>query len=401
MKLSTAHTRDFLTSWAQQAGFLCDGLDSILNNLAEKAISLSAPLTLEACLALTDEELQEYYAEYGLAKFYPELSHETKALFLWKMAMDWRFLGTPKAVEDLCQYIFDGTPVELHIDDQLAWDSTGALINPALLHVFDAELSVLASDLPPEVLERIYANIIRFKNDRTSLRGFSFLFDMDFETTTCVRDGGQYERFYDMVGFTKQSEPTLTMKRGYFNYGRSAISIPNSTNMNLYDTYYDGTTHNANYDNTKTYTICRYYTSAGDSIGYAPYNLEPLNANGTIALRNSRESYITVQRIDFVDDVPARALKKAYFNADKSVFTKEPSTSVVDKELYDENGNVIVGQAGKKYYPRMIMTQGIQVVEKPVWNYIQNFYIDSNSGNLHMDFQDGSGSYLYITYFII
>lgn len=204
MRLNDAHTRQFLLSWAHDAGFLCDGLDNILAELNGRAISLSAPLTYEACLNLTDEELQRYYEEFGLVNYYPDLSHERRAWLLWKQAMEWRWLGTPQTIADLCQYLMDQTEVELHINDSLAFDSNGVLVNPDLLNVFDAELSVSAADLPENILFRIYANIVRFKNDRTQLRGFAFLFDLeggDLDSTIAYTDGGNYEVFYELDGW--------------------------------------------------------------------------------------------------------------------------------------------------------------------------------------------------------
>lgn len=300
MRLNDAHTRQFLLSWAHDAGFLCDGLDNILAELNGRAISLSAPLTYEACLNLTDEELQRYYEEFGLVNYYPDLSHERRAWLLWKQAMEWRWLGTPQTIEDLCQYLMDQTEVELHITDSLAFDVNGNLVHPELLNVFDAELSVLAADLPENTLRRVSANIVRFKNDRTQLRGFSFLFDMTgggFDSEIAYTDGGNYEVFFEMGDFTDDIRQQAFPES---NTSSSATLAGKSRDTTLYNQsgflYLEG--------GDARYEVARVYANSSDIIGTRPNGLYigRTTTQGTVlraVLTNLSENSVTFQRIDY------------------------------------------------------------------------------------------------------
>lgn len=292
MRLGDSHLRKFLPAWAADVGFLCDGMDGLLGAFNERAISLSAPLTLEACQALTDEEIQKYYEEFGLAKYYPDISHERRAWLLWQQTKLWRWLGTPRAVEILCEYIMDLTPVTLKITDDLAFGPNGELRNPELLHVFDAELSVEAADLPEYALSRVYANIVRFKNDRTVLRGFSFIFEMSGKglyAEACVNDGGEYERFYDITTF--DDTPKLYKKTVYFHWQQSQVQINAGATMSVSPLM----AYNALFE----YTPTRYYSGWADIRGAAPTGLSLVNNNGALALYNGSGSAIRIQRLDF------------------------------------------------------------------------------------------------------
>ena len=56
MKLNDAKTSEFLTQWAESGKYLEDGLDDILHYANGRIDSLPAPVTLESCIALTDDE---------------------------------------------------------------------------------------------------------------------------------------------------------------------------------------------------------------------------------------------------------------------------------------------------------------------------------------------------------
>lgn len=290
MRLSDSYLRQFLPTWAQDVGFLCDGMDGLLHDFNERAISLAAPLTLEACEALTDAELQRYYEEYGLAKYYPDISHERRAWLLWQQAMRWRWLGTPRAVEILCEYIMDLTPVTLKITDDLAYGPDGTLRNPELLHVFDAELSVQAADLPEYVLSRVYDNIIRFKNDRTKLRGFSFIFDLSgggLDTTVAYTDGGNFEKFFELNTFSDVPVP-YNMTR-YFTWNQSQVQINAGDQRELAP---------LTYDEGFSYTPTRYYSGTADRTGTSADGLLVVPVDGKLYLYNNKSSAIRIQRVD-------------------------------------------------------------------------------------------------------
>lgn len=197
MKLNDAKTSEFLTQWAEAGRFLTDGLDDILHYANGRIDGLPAPVTLESCIALTDDEQMAMFEQFGLAKYYPDISHERRAWMLWMQNLLWRKLGTPKALETLCMYLFDDVTVHLEVKDNGAWDSLGNLTDEDLLDVFDAELTIDSLNLPSEMLERVKANIIRFVRNQEWMRAFVFLFEaMDTTTGVSITDGERYARDY-------------------------------------------------------------------------------------------------------------------------------------------------------------------------------------------------------------
>lgn len=197
MKLNDAKTSEFLTQWAEAGKYLTDGLDDILHYANGRIDGLPAPVTLESCIALTDDEQMAMFEQFGLAKYYPDISHERRAWMLWMQNLLWRKLGTPKALETLCMYLFDDVTVHLEVRDNGAWDSLGNLTDEDLLDVFDAELTIDSLNLPSEMLERVKSNIIRFVRNQEWMRAFVFLFEaMDTTTGVSITDGERYARDY-------------------------------------------------------------------------------------------------------------------------------------------------------------------------------------------------------------
>lgn len=197
MKLNDAKTSEFLTQWAEAGKYLTDGLDDILHYANGRIDGLPAPVTLESCIALTDDDQMAMFEQFGLAKYYPDISHERRAWMLWMQNLLWRKLGTPKALETLCMYLFDDVTVHLEVKDNGAWDSLGNLTDEDLLDVFDAELTIDSLNLPSEMLERVKANIIRFVRNQEWMRAFVFLFEaMDTTMGVSITDGERYARDY-------------------------------------------------------------------------------------------------------------------------------------------------------------------------------------------------------------
>lgn len=197
MKLKDSKTSEFLTQWAESGRFLTDGLDNLLQYANGRIDGLPAPVTLESCIALTDDEQMAMFEQFGLAKYYPDISRERRAWMLWMQNLLWRKLGTPKALETLCMYLFDDVTVHLEVKDNGAWDALGNLTDEDLLDVFDAELTIDSLNLPSEMLERVKANIIRFVRNQEWMRAFVFLFEaMGTPVGVSLDDGGRYARDY-------------------------------------------------------------------------------------------------------------------------------------------------------------------------------------------------------------
>ena len=217
MKLNDAKTSEFLTQWAESGRFLEDGLDDILHYANGRIDGLPAPFTLESCIALTDDEQMAMFEQFGLAKYYPDISHERRAWMLWMQNLLWRKLGTPKALETLCMYLFDDVTVHLEVKDNGAWDSLGNLTDEDLLDVFDAELTIDSLNLPSEMLERVKANIIRFVRNQEWMRAFVFLFEaMDTTTGVSITDGERYARDY-LIDLYSDSTLPIDIRLGTSN----------------------------------------------------------------------------------------------------------------------------------------------------------------------------------------
>ena len=180
MKLSNIESRKLLPRFASKIAWLMDALDSIIKPISERVKSIDAPLTLEAIAALTDEELEVLYDQYGVAQYYPELSRSTRDLMLYEMCKIYRYLGTPHAIELLCNYIFDNVPLNVHVLDNLAFDEHGTLIDATLFDVFDIEVNPDLPVLSVDATARLLANIIRFGRNSQALRDVIYTFSEDF-----------------------------------------------------------------------------------------------------------------------------------------------------------------------------------------------------------------------------
>lgn len=180
MKLSNIESRKLLPRFASKIAWLMDALDSIIKPISERVKSIDAPLTLEAIAALTDEELEVLYDQYGVAQYYPELSRSTRDLMLYEMCKIYRYLGTPHAIELLCNYIFDNVPLNVHVLDNLAFDEHGTLIDASLLDVFDIEVNPDLPVLSVDATVRLLANIIRFGRNSQAFRDVIYTFSEDF-----------------------------------------------------------------------------------------------------------------------------------------------------------------------------------------------------------------------------
>ena len=236
MELEDIQSRDLLPKFANQIAWVNDAFDVIVRDGNARRITLDAPLTRESIANLTDEELQEYYAYYGIAIYYPDLARSTRENLLYEMAKNYRFLGTPHTIELLCRYIFDENErVEIEIKDNLAWDSAGNLKNEALLDIFDIAVEFREPSLDDNAYQRIIDNVFNFVRNSQTLRGIQFNWTIDLPTThISYTDGGNFERFFTMSTFGRQPAPkpnaNMEVLTGYIQGG----SLPSGTMKTLY-----------------------------------------------------------------------------------------------------------------------------------------------------------------------
>lgn len=181
MRLSEIESKQLLPRFAHDVDWIQQAFDVIVKRVFNRSKSIDAPLTLNSIQALTDEELQMYYEQFGVVSYYPDLSRETRENMLFELCRIYRYLGTPHAIETLCKYIFDGVDLDIKVHDNLAFDADGNLTDSSLLDVFDVEISPDSANLGPLVNQRILANIINFSRNSQALRDIYYEIEEDYE----------------------------------------------------------------------------------------------------------------------------------------------------------------------------------------------------------------------------
>ena len=308
MKLNDAKTSEFLTQWAEAGAYLTDGLDDILHYANGRIDGLPAPVTLESCIAMTDDEQMAMFEQFGLAKYYPDISHERRAWMLWMQNLLWRKLGTPKALETLCQYLFDDVTVHLAVRDNEAWDTDGNLIHEDLLDVFDAELTIDSLNLPSEMLERVKANIIRFVRNQEWMRAFTFLFEaMDTTTGVSITDGEQYARDYLIDLYADGTLPIDLRLHTSNNIGVSrdfSMTLKGGQYGFLLD--FEDWTTNSDYTTEHNITKDGFTIDAvGMVIGLDDLNSSPISGSRSFVLNGGQRfnTYVTISGLQGVGTV--------------------------------------------------------------------------------------------------
>ena len=313
MKLNDAKTSEFLTQWAEAGKYLTDGLDDILHYANGRIDGLPAPVTLESCIALTDDEQMAMFEQFGLAKYYPDISHERRAWMLWMQNLLWRKLGTPKALETLCMYLFDDVAVHLEVKDNEAWDTHGNLIHEDLLDVFDAELTIDSLNLPSEMLERVKANIIRFVRNQEWMRAFVFLFEaMDTTMGVSITDGEQYARDY-LIDLYSDSTLPIDLRLGTSNNIGVSRDFSITPKIGQYGFLLDfedwepSSVSTTEYNTTKDgFTI----KAVGRVIGSDEQGSHPISGSRSFVLNGAQQfnNYVMISGLQGVGTVSMKAL---------------------------------------------------------------------------------------------
>lgn len=308
MKLNDAKTSEFLTEWAESGKYLTDGLDDILHYANGRIGGLPAPVTLESCIALTDDEQMAMFEQFGLAKYYPDISHERRAWMLWMQNLLWRKLGTPKALETLCMYLFDDVAVHLEVRDNEAWDRLGNLIHEDLLDVFDAELTIDSLNLPSEMLERVKANIIRFVRNQEWMRAFTFLFEaMDITTGVSLDDGGRYARDY-LIDLCADGTLPLDIRLGTSNNIGVSRDFSIAPKIGQYGFLLDFEDWTTDSDYTTKYNLTKdgfTIDAVGMVIGLDDLNSSPISGSRSFVLNGAQRfnNYVTISGLQGVGTV--------------------------------------------------------------------------------------------------
>ena len=212
MKLNDCHSVDLApVNYAERLGWACAAFDEFVHTLDARRYALSAPFSMAAIKALTDEEMQVYYREIGLAQYYADLPRSARENMLFAELANLRKLGTVAAVESLCQYIFGDNPIALTIRDNLAFDASGNITDKSLLNLYDAIVTANNPVLDAYQLSRIFSNITRFGRVSQKLRGLVMRYETDGLNAHFGAGSLDMAAFYDngWVDCTAPNMPTV------------------------------------------------------------------------------------------------------------------------------------------------------------------------------------------------
>lgn len=144
MKLHDINSFDLMPKFAHDYAWANKAFDQYINHMNNRSLASEAPFTLEGIQALSNEELQEYYKIYSIAQYYPDIPRGRRDAFLFWQIMNIRKSGTIEAIEQLINYISpDVTPI---INDMIAFDDSGMVAHPELLHKYRLTLDVASID---------------------------------------------------------------------------------------------------------------------------------------------------------------------------------------------------------------------------------------------------------------
>lgn len=172
MKLSELESMKLLPRFAEGYEFACDALDEWMKQRISFKDALESPWTLEGIAALSEEDLRAAYKIYSTAEYYPDLPRATRNRFLFEQIVNIRKLGTIEAVKALMRYIYPGMSVT--IDDTIAFDENGNVIDSTLLHCYDVHIDLDLTQLPDYVMGRVADNVRRFMRATAALHSISY-----------------------------------------------------------------------------------------------------------------------------------------------------------------------------------------------------------------------------------
>ena len=172
MKLSELESMKLLPRFAEGYEFACKAFDEWMAQRVSFKDAVEAPWTLEGIAALSEDDLQEAYKIYSTADYYPDLPREDRNRFLFEQIVNIRKLGTIEAVKALMRYIYPGMSVT--IDDTIAFDDNGNVIDSSLLHCYDLHINLDLTQLPNYVMGRVADNVRRFMRATAALHSISY-----------------------------------------------------------------------------------------------------------------------------------------------------------------------------------------------------------------------------------
>ncbi len=167
-----AHNEDE-ESIEARLNWVCNAFDDFVHTIDARRLALAAPYSLDVIRRMTDAELQQYFIEFGIAKYYPDIARSAREMMLYNEMRYFRKLGTVAAIEAMVQYIFGENPIALTIHDCLAFDENGVLTDASLYDMYDVIITAENPVLGAFELGRIFANLTRFNRTTQKLRAIT------------------------------------------------------------------------------------------------------------------------------------------------------------------------------------------------------------------------------------
>lgn len=286
MKIDDIESKKLLPNWAHDADWIQAAFDQIVQIGVGRLPAIDAPLTMQAIQCLTDEELREWYARFGVVEYYPDLNRETREKMLYWIARLYRFLGTPHAIRVLCDYIYNDLPLDVTVIDNLAFEGE-TLVDPALLDLFDVEIDAGSSGISPANAYRLVSNIMRIARNSQTLRKiiYDYASDIDAPCAPCaygsavsvmVSDNDELASVVTPPGPTL---PTVVKLNTLYN----TWGTVNAGGVRTLRTTASTSGPTLDYDNSLTYAVW-YYRPSGSAVYGDLSKVSIVSNNGYVAI---------------------------------------------------------------------------------------------------------------------
>ena len=244
--------------------WVCNAFDDFVHTIDARRLALAAPYSLDAIRAMTDEELQQYFAEFGIAKYYPDIARSAREMMLYNEMRYFRKLGTVAAIEAMVQYIFGENPIDLTLKDCLAFDENGVLMDASLYDLYDVIITAENPVLGAFELGRIFANLTRFNRTTQKLRAITMRYSGGECTAYAGAGSVEYAVHYENWEICAAVDAPSYLNAYFSSNGadNKDVDIGRNTNYDLYDS--DG--NHIIGDKSKTYSIVGIYKADGTKI---------------------------------------------------------------------------------------------------------------------------------------
>lgn len=279
-----AHNEDE-ESIEARLSWVCNAFDDFVHTIDARRLALAAPYSLDAIRAMTDAELQQYFLEFGIAKYYPDIARSAREMMLYNEMRYFRKLGTVAALEAMVQYIFGENPIDLTLKDCLAFDENGVLTDASLYDLYDVIITAENPVLGAFELGRISANLTRFNRTTQKLRAITMRYSGGECTAYAGAGSVEYAAHYEnweicTLNSETGDDPRKPLMFKSLENG-STVKIKNSSTSNRYEISYDEETWTSYAferaitldEGEKVYFRCTYYTPTNGNSYYVRFVL--------------------------------------------------------------------------------------------------------------------------------